>query len=131
MDILTNRTDVKYYMIFDPLLASLNLTTFTDRVVSLDIRFSFPSAVSFLLNDTFVPFASTVTILSLFSCQQGIAQKLGSHKPSVEGLAHTSLDIQLFYDPISTCVPKSQWCLQEAEMLWLVFHLHSCRAIKQ
>jgi len=47
MVILTNRTVVKYYMIFDPLLASLKLTTFTDRVVSLDIGFN-PSAVSLL-----------------------------------------------------------------------------------
>jgi hypothetical protein len=76
MDILTNRTEVKYYMIFNPLLASLNLTTFTDRVVRLDIGFN-ASAVSLLLNDTFVPFASIVTILSLFSYQQGIAQKFG------------------------------------------------------
>jgi hypothetical protein len=45
--------------------------------VSLDIGISFPSAVSLLLTDIFVPFASTVTILSLFSCQQGIAQKIG------------------------------------------------------
>jgi hypothetical protein len=77
MDILTNLTEVEYYMIFGPLLASLNLTTFTDKVVSLDIGFSFPTAVSLLLTDTFVPFASTMTILSLFSCQQGIAQKVG------------------------------------------------------
>jgi hypothetical protein len=45
--------------------------------MSLDIGFSVPSAVSLLLTDTFVPFASTVRILSFFAWQQGIAQKIG------------------------------------------------------